>query len=138
MIFWNIKAHLQWCTSSNKATPNNHSLFKQCQSLVTKNSNACAYGGHSYSNYRRLGFRFSVVSLLEFQLWYRNDSFPVLFYFLLLPQFLLLFHGKFASLTLNCPWIILFSVLRLSRPIRTKIVVEFNSSRTVFGNLKCN
>lgn len=99
-----------WCTSSNKATSTNPPhLFKQCQSLVTKHSNVCAYRVCAYSNYSILGLRFSMVSTLAFQLWYRNDSFPALFYFLLLPQFRLLFQSKFASLTpVNCPWVIFF------------------------------
>jgi hypothetical protein len=49
MSFWNLKAHSQWHTSSNKATPTSTwphflILLKLCRSLQNKHSNLWAYG----------------------------------------------------------------------------------------------
>lgn len=64
MAFWNLKLHSQWHSSSNKAVPNPSNLFKQCHSLMTKFSNAWAYGGrHSYSNHHIEGWLLGLFAL---------------------------------------------------------------------------
>jgi hypothetical protein len=44
MGFWNLKAHPQYHTPSNKMPPNFSNLFEEFRSLVTKHSNMSLWG----------------------------------------------------------------------------------------------
>lgn len=50
--FWNLRAHSQWHTSSDKTPPPNSLLI--APQLVTKHANIWAYESQSYSNQHKI------------------------------------------------------------------------------------
>lgn len=57
---WNLKAFLQWHTSSHRTTPLNRS--KQFHQLETEHSNICSYRGHFHSNHHMVPLKWSFFS----------------------------------------------------------------------------